>query len=368
MFLLAQFVLACLLVGCEERTHPPITLPPRPVEADPNAAVNRVLVVRNIGGESSRRIADYYVKKRGIPSKNVVEIDLGPAEEVALSTYKMSIEAPIRQYLKTAGLSDSIDFIVLTKGVPLRIKEGGYSVDAFLATMDMKMEPVKDTKPESFRRTLNPYYEKREHFSKKKYGFYLVTRLDGYSAQDAMRLVDSSIAAKPNKGPFVIDEDPRRKGEGYQELNESMKRASAVLKTKGYDVLLDESTLFLGRRSNLAGYYSWGSNDFSFDPEGYKALAFAPGAIAETCVSTSGRTFWPTNAGQSLIADLIAGGVTGVKGYVSEPYTIALCPADILFDRYVSGFNLAESFYMATPLLKWKDIVIGDPLCNPYGK
>ena len=67
-------------------------------------------------------------------------------------------------------------------------------------------------------------------------------------------------------------------------------------------------------------------------------------------------------------ADLIVQGATGVKGYVSEPYTFALCRVDILFDRYTSGRNLAESFWAATPLLKWKDIVIGDPLCAPYAK
>jgi hypothetical protein len=58
--------------------------------------------------------------------------------------------------------------------------------------------------------------------------------------------------------------------------------------------------------------------------------------------------------------------VTGVKGYVAEPFSVALCPADILFDRYTAGYTLAESFYMAVPFLKWKDIVIGDPLCAPY--
>ncbi len=35
--------------------------------------------------------------------------------------------------------------------------------------------------------------------------------------------------------------------------------------------------------------------------------------------------------------DLIAQGVTGVKGYVSEPYTYALAKPEILFDRYLRG-------------------------------
>ncbi|HCM73924.1 MAG TPA: hypothetical protein DIS87_07280, partial [Armatimonadetes bacterium] len=62
---------------------------------------------------------------------------------------------------------------------------------------------------------------------------------------------------------------------------------------------------------------------------------------------------------QSLIADLIRGGVTGVKGYVSEPYTFAMADPQVLFDRYTRGYTLAESFYAASPILKWKDLVIG---------
>ncbi len=114
------------------------------------------------------------------------------------------------------------------------------------------------------------------------------------------------------------------------------------------------------------GYASWGSNDGAFSLDTYKRIKFKPGSLCETFVSTSGRTFLPTTGGQSLIADLIANGVTGVKGYVSEPYTFALAKPEILFDRYTSGRNLAESFYAASMVLKWKDVVIGDPLCSPY--
>jgi tetratricopeptide (TPR) repeat protein len=32
----------------------------------------------------------------------------------------------------------------------------------------------------------------------------------------------------------------------------------------------------------------------------------------------------------------------------------------------VSGFNLAEAFYLSTPFLSWRNMVIGDPLCAPF--
>ena len=261
-----------------------------------------------------------------------------------------------------------MDFIVTTKGVPLRLQEGGYSVDAFVSCVNKFLEPIANPTETEIRRCLNPYFNKNEGFSSKKYGFYLVTRLDGYTVQDAKRLVTQSVAAKPHKGPFLLDADPTRVTNGYKIMQDSLLRAGDVLKTKGYQVRIDESAKFVSHDVPVAGYSSWGSNDRAFDVAAYRSLRFLPGAIGETFVSTSGRTFSPATNGQSLIADLIQGGITGVKGYVSEPYTFALAKPDILFDRYTSGFNLAESFYMASMVLKWKDVVIGDPLCAPYRK
>ena len=160
---------------------------------------------------------------------------------------------------------------------------------------------------------------------------------------------------------------PRKSGDdGYTQLNRALFAAANRLAAFSLDVTIDSSEAFVVPPSPVMGYSSWGSNDAAFTADHYHALRFLPGALAETFVSTSARTLGPVSGGQSLIVDLIAQGVTGVKGYVSEPYTVALANPDILFDRYVNGFTLAESFYAASYMVLWKDIVIGDPLCAPY--
>jgi Tfp pilus assembly protein PilF len=112
-------------------------------------------------------------------------------------------------------------------------------------------------------------------------------------------------------------------------------------------------------------------------------LSFVPGAIAGMYVSTDGRTFTEPPAAwtigkwtdrttffagspQSLAGDLIREGVTGVAAHVEEPYLDASIRPDILFPAYLSGFNLAESFYLAMPSLSWRTVVVGDPLCAPF--
>ena len=87
-----------------------------------------------------------------------------------------------------------------------------------------------------------------------------------------------------------------------------------------------------------------------------------PGAIADTYVSTSARTFnSPATYGQSLIADLIAEGITGVMGYAFEPYLAGVSYPDVLFDKYTNGYVLADSFFSAYYGIKSVGVIVGDP-------
>jgi uncharacterized protein (TIGR03790 family) len=325
---------------------------------------NNVLVIATRRSPDSQEIANAYAKAYNLPAKQICILDCLPGEEVKLVDFRKTIQRPLYDYLKQNHLETQIDYFVLTKGIPIRIQQGRFSVDSALMAVPLQLPFAKEAG--SWHK--NPYYGSIQPFSRKKYGFYLATRLDGYIVNHAKELIDNSRKAKRANGIFLLDLDPRRDKEGYAAINESMREASKLLKQRHYEVVLDTGNDFIGGERDLMGYYSWGSNDGNFSAFLYRSLRFRPGAIAETAVSTSARTFNRTNEGQSLIADLIEHGVTGVKGYVSEPFTPALCRAHILFDRYTQGRNLAESFWAATPFIQWKDLVIGDPLCAPYEK
>jgi uncharacterized protein (TIGR03790 family) len=346
LVLLGLFLLAC--ARAEPGQMPPV-------------AASRVLVVANTRSPDSVAIASYYQEKRRVPAGNLCRIACPVTEECAMKEYKEQIEAPIKAFLDKSRLD--VDFILLTKGIPIRTKEGplgGFGTDSMLTLLDWTL--VKD-------RSRNPYFGKEGRFSRKRYSFYLVTRLDGYSREECFQLVDNALAARPLRGPFLLDIAGNRQADkNYRVGNDWIRNANELLLKKGFQTRFDKGPDFIGGQ-NLMGYYSWGSNDSSFNQKVYNGLTFAPGALAETVVSTSGRTFSDPNAkGQSRIADLIRQGVTGCKGYVSEPYLAAMARPEILFDRYTSGYTLAESFYAASPFLHWKDVVIGDPLCAPYAR
>jgi Tfp pilus assembly protein PilF len=156
------------------------------------------------------------------------------------------------------------------------------------------------------------------------------------------------------------------------------------MKENGFagSVVLNADGGVLKDQAGVLGYYSWGSNDPAIKAR-HLGLVFVPGALAGMYVSSDGRTFAEPPAGwnlgtwedkssyfggspQSLAGDLIREGVTGIAGHVAEPFLEATIRPDILFPAYLSGFNLVESFYLATPFLSWQTVVIGDPLCAPF--
>lgn len=362
------------LLGCSKPSPMPIQVRDVELKLPQSASTpesKRVLVVCNNNSKDSVELTEYYAAKRGIHKANIVQVSTTISETVSTSDYKWTIEEPVKKALK--GRENQIDFIVTTKGVPIRINDKwGLSVDSMLAAHPLKRKPpLAGTNPPDLdeRNTMvNPYFNARKPFTRKEYGYYLVTRLDGYLLNDAKKLVDNSLAAKRAIGLFFFDRAGNRNNGGYEMFNILLSDTTKLLKDKKMLARVDETPEFVAPAEPLMGYVSWGSNDNAYNLETYKSLRFRPGALAETFVSFGGRSFTPQTSGQSMIADLISKGVTGVKGYVSEPWLFAMAVPPILFDRYTDGYNLAESYYCASPVIGWKDIIIGDPLCRPFAK
>jgi len=368
---------------------------------------DQVLLVINARSPVSRAVGKYYAAHRQI--KNILEVRctdsaLSPDNEtIRLPAYKATIERPIRDYLAS---HPGIDFIVLTKGIPIRIIGGQTgntatgpdaavpSLDSYLAALDYEDTPgawkyhftAKGDFAANGYAWANRYWNANEPFSHAKFGGYLVTRLDGYTKKDAIALVDRALASEqlPPPGRVLLDVQPAfgidddvttqpaqlppviSKETDWSNYNTDMVHASQVLAGRGVPSELDQRRRFIGHRHGLAGYFSFGSNDWFFKRRLYETLTFAPGAISDTAVSTSARTFLVTEGGQSLMTDLISHGLTAGKGYCEEPFLQAISSPTIVLDRYYAGYTMAESFYMGSHFVGWEDIVIGDPLCAPY--
>ena len=355
-------------------------------EAAAQAGAN-VLVIVNEGSPASIEIGTYYAEKRAIPRENVLRLRFNPTESVERPDYERQIEAPIANWLTRNFAQDRILYIVLTKGIPLRIsgtagQDGTVaSVDSELALLYRKMtgQPIQ-----AAGRINNLYFNGDRTgapppFTHESYDIYLVTRLDGYTVADVRGLIDR--ASSPSREGSVALDD---RASSASEANVWLKSAAEALRSAvgPNRVVYDTTSVVLKNLKNVLGYYSWGSNDPAIRERHFN-LAFVNGALGAMFLSTDARTFneppsdWKVAAGedatteyagshQSLTGDLIRDGITGVAGHVAEPYLDATIRPNVLFSAYLGGANLAEAFYLAMPYLSWQTVVIGDPLCAPF--
>ena len=352
---------------------------------------SHVLVVVNLASPHSQTVADAYVKSRRIPPENIVRLKTATTEEIDRDRFDGEIERPIGEWISRHFLQDRILYIVLTKGIPLRVL-GTHGPDGSMASVDSELtvlyRKLLGVSIPPGGRVPNPYFrgedgsDNAKPFSRRDHDIYLVTRLDGFSVDDVLRLIERA-GAPAAAGTIVLDQ----KGDaGGQRPPDTWLEAAADKLSHGKPpgVRVQIGTVAPVTRDPILGYYSVGSDDplIKTRTPGYK---WAAGAIAAMHLSTDARTFkeppeswnvgiWPDTrtyferSPQSLVGDLIREGATGVAGHVAEPYRDSAIRPEILFPAYVAGFNLAESFYLAMPHLSWQTVVVGDPLCTPFGR
>jgi uncharacterized protein (TIGR03790 family) len=330
-----------------------------------------VLIVINQPSALSRRIGEYYADRRHIPSANICRLNAGTGEEIARSDFDQQVAAPIRDYLRAHNLTEKVLYIVTTLGVPLKIRgHGGLSAEA--ASVDSELTLLYfdlHGRPHGIAGGIaNPFFEKiNAPFRHPDFPIYLVTRLAGFDFDDVKASIDRALEAR-NRGNFVID----LRGEDATQGNRWLLDAARQIPRNR--LALDVSPKVLDHQPDVIAYASWGSNDPD-RKQRHLGFRWLPGAIVDEYVSTNGRTFarppdsWNIGAifagsPQTLTADYIHDGATGASGAVYEPYLQSLPHPNILLPAYLHGRNLAESYYLAMPVLSWMNIVVGDPLCN----
>jgi len=264
--------------------------------AEAQSAAN-VLLVINTTSPNSETIGRYYAEHRGVSQDNICAITTAAAESISRADFAQQIDAPIWQCIASKRAHDRILYIVLTKDVPIRVSGTGgrtgtnASVDSEL-TLLYRRRTGQPTPIAGF--VPNPYFagtapiSSIKPFSHESQDIYLVTRLDGYTVQDALGLIDRA-AAPVREGRFLLDERATLVDSGGDRW---LRTAAERLREQGLGdrVTLDESTKMLTKESRVLGYYSWGSNDPAIQVRDFE-LQFVPGALAGMFVSTDGRTF-----------------------------------------------------------------------------
>jgi uncharacterized protein (TIGR03790 family) len=333
-----------------------------------------VLLLGNNNSPTSHNLTAHFAALHQVPASQVLYADLPDAESITEAQWG-AFASWFTGEMANRSLGSNINYIVTFKGMPIRVYWSGGNLTSFqdaLMLLGGNYESYIGS-PGPIGRG-NPYFNRTEAFTFAQFGFRLVTGIYAYNESTAMALIDRSANSLGSRGEFVLDADASK---GYSNshgtygwANSALVWANDTLSARGLPTYLDTNNTYVTGRSNVIGYSSWGSNDCCWGSVTQLALphnTWVNGSIGETFVSTGGRTFsWPPSYGQSLIADWIDEGATGMKGYTDEPYINAIADGHILYGHYSRGYNLAESYWAASHFIGWRQIVIGDPKMAPY--
>ena len=369
-------------------------------ELAPALSANNVLVLYNTASPDGQTIANYYAQDH--PGVQLLGLNNVPVTDQITDDQYLNIIRP--QVLAAVG--SSVDAIVTTKGLPLRIYD----------TQTPSSFPFVYTDPAGLQRTVysdsykpyssleselskvmtvstaaqmgdqtwfnpgvppgaasNPYYRRNSRFSASdplNNQFRLTARLDGFTTADVLASIDraQNVYVVPFGHTIVVDNSPAAAATNATRM---AALANNVLAPSGQSYVYDtQVSPVLTAAKPVIGYVSFGTNDGSgqLQPDYMQSqlqFQLAKGAIAETYESYNGYSFDPNNRrGQGLIGDWVhAGGTAGIA-QVEEPgaSTVTMTNEDRMFSMMLSGYTWSEAAWNATPQASYVNTVIGDPL------
>ncbi len=197
----------------------------------------------------------------------------------------------------------------------------------------------------------------------------MVGRLDGPTPEIAQRLVDDALAVEQNglRGTFYIDARglPDKPGsDAYARFDASLRHLYEIIKNQtSMPVVLDDKPDVFAQGScpQAALYCGWYSLAKYVD-----AFNWAKGAVAYHVASAECATLHH-HGSNVWCKRLLDKGVAATLGPVAEPYLHSFPAPDEFFPLLLSGrLPLLESYFRTIPDLSWRQVLIGDPLYNPF--
>jgi uncharacterized protein (TIGR03790 family) len=373
-----------------------------PYAARADDLAKRVVIVYNAEDPESKPLADYYARKRGVPTNQICEINASVADTISRQEFNERIRDPIWKFLTHEGflqqeprtvmdpvlgripslvtVNSRVSYLVLMYGIPLKIERsafvlvdpadktaGGFQRDEASIESELATLPTTGLRIAGWLR--NPFFgSTQEQFGPPlNRAMLLVGRLDGPDPQTVRRMIDDALTAEHYglHGRAYFDaqgtHDP-----GYVVGDDWVRNTWHAFQEAGYECDYDERPETFPEdypMTDAAIYAGWYS-DHMVGPFLRPDFHFQTGAVAYHLHSLSGASvrtrtwFW--------VGPLLAKGAAATMGNVYEPYLSLTPHIDMFFKRLLAGAPFLEAAYYSEAALSWQTTFEGDPLYRPF--
>ena len=329
-----------------------------------------VLIVVNDESIDSQQVGVLYRQTRGIPERNICHVSISPrTNRVNSGLFQTSVVSRIHQHIADHGLSNQIDFIVLSKDIPYaaRWSTHSYLQNGTTAVIFYGLKDFADPDCQIHAGTDNAYFQTERAFHRSDAyagsNYYLCTMLTARWLNLATALIARTRSAD---GTFPSGEielfkssDPYRNIR-YRRFDDL--RFSSLFFTNFPLVKVAENQWnAVFQNTNLLGYCQGVSTSLWI----YNHV-YLPGAICDHFTSYGGSLFDAELQTQMSILDWIQAGASASYGTVVEPCSfLAKFPDPMVYFWQYRGFNLAECYWMSVKN-PYQGVFLGDPLMAPY--
>jgi uncharacterized protein (TIGR03790 family) len=385
----------------------------------------QILVIANKKAWGSVGLAKYYMEKRAIPKKHLLQLRVSNKEGCSREEYDREVVPRVREFLQKNDPLGNIRCLVTLYGLPLKIsppemtkeeKRGVEKLGKKKSGIGEELKALPKEEKERRKRLESDLEEIRKRiniitktdyrsafdselalvrvenyplpgwvpnpnfvgFKNKKLEIpadkvLMVSRLDGPNEEIVKRIINDSVEVEKEdlKGKAYFDarwpkpsREKESKVEGYAFYDLSIHLAAErVEKSDRMPVVLDDKEeLFKeGACPDAALYCGWYSLARYVD-----AFSWKRGAVGYHIASSECETLKSKDS-QVWCKRMLEKGVAATLGPVSEPYVQAFPIPEAFFGLLLHGrLTLAECYALSLPFLSWQMVLIGDPLYRPF--
>jgi len=362
----------------------------------PSIAPDSVAILYNSKSVESKELAEYYAKARNIPAENMIGLATSEKGKITRAEYVTTIQDPLRKHFTdkgwwklvktregyTVSSENKIKVLVTMRGIPYGVNQdpsivipaevkANTQIAPFTkwncASVDSELTVLSIQGIPTYLPIENKYFKKDISFSKAAIPFYmLVGRIDAEKLETCKRMIDDAIAVEKTGLRGMCYLDQAKKGKGYEIGDDWIKTIEARSWSEGIPTTIEntkDNYLTNYPMKDAALYFGWHTpqrNGPLLNPN----FRFRKGAVAIHLHSYSASNLRKSQA--NWTGPIMAAGAAATVGNVYEPYLGGSHHFDILYDRLLKGYTLIEAASMSITLYSWHNVVIGDPLYQPF--
>jgi uncharacterized protein (TIGR03790 family) len=316
------------------------------------------LVVINQSSANSRELGNYYCERRQVPPNNVLRIAWNGVNTFwSRSDFQSYLLEPLMMALTARGLTNQIDYVVLSMDIPFQTVDGS----AINSTTSALFYGFKDDSGPDWVGITNSYAASEQVFAQAKpasapgYAF-LTTMITSDTLAHAKMLVDQGVNSDgtfPYQSVLLAKSSDATRNIRYHAFDNAVFNGRL---NPYYSIARTNCDGFFGQ-TNLLGFQT-GLYQFSVSPN-----AFVPGAMADSLSSYGGLIFGYND--QTTLLTFINAGAAGSYGTVTEPSpNPEKFPDPQNYFYQARGFSLAECYYQSL-LDPYEGLIVGEPLAAP---